>query len=67
MVIVVNMMNMNGSSDRGTNGDTTVVSILPGARWNIGHEFWLMPGVEFPITGRDEFDNRIWFSVLKDF
>ncbi|MEK7776570.1 MAG: transporter [Planctomycetota bacterium] len=57
----------NGSSYRGNNGDTTVVSILPGARWNLGHEFWLMPGVEFPITGRDEFDNRIWFSVLKDF
>lgn len=57
----------NGSSDIGTNDDTTVVSILPGARWNLGHDFWLMPGVEFPITGRDEFDNRIWFSVLKDF
>ena len=57
----------NGSSEVGSNGDTTVVSILPGARWNLGHNFWLMPGVEFPITGRDEFDNRIWFSVLKDF
>jgi len=57
----------NGSSEVGSNGDTTVVSILPGARWNLGHDFWLMPGVEFPITGRDEFDNRIWFSVLKDF
>ena len=57
----------NGSSDMGSNNDTTVVSILPGARWNLGHGFWLMPGVEFPITGRDEFDNRIWFSVLKDF
>ncbi len=57
----------NGSSDMGSHGDTTAVSILPGARWNLGHEFWLMPGVEFPVTGRDEFDNRIWFSVLKDF
>ena len=57
----------DGSSDMGSNDDTTVVSILPGARWNLGHDFWLMPGVEFPITGRDEFDNRIWFSVLKDF
>ena len=57
----------NGSSEVGSNGDTTVVSILPGARWNLGHDFWLMPGIEFPITGRDEFDNRIWFSVLKDF
>lgn len=57
----------NGSSDMGSNGDTTVVSFLPGARWNLGRDFWLMPGVEFPITGRDEFDNRIWFSVLKDF
>ncbi|MFO0794838.1 MAG: transporter [Candidatus Brocadiaceae bacterium] len=57
----------NGSSDMGTNDDTTVVSILPGVRWNLGHGFCLMPGVEFPITGRDEFDNRIWFSVLRDF
>ncbi|HHT9114686.1 MAG: transporter [Planctomycetes bacterium] len=57
----------NGSSDMGSNSDTTVVSILPGARWNLGRDFWLMPGVEFPITGRDEFENRIWFSVLKDF
>ena len=57
----------NGSSDIGSDDDTTVVSVLPGARWNLGRDFWLMPGVEFPITGRDEFDTRIWFSVLKDF
>lgn len=57
----------NGSSDIGTDGDTTMVSILPGVRWNLGHEFWLMPGIEFPVIGRDEFDNRVWLSVLKDF
>lgn len=57
----------NGNSDMGTNDDTTVISVLPGARWNPGKDFWFMPGVEFPITGRDEFDTRIWFSVLKDF
>ncbi len=57
----------NGSSDVGSNNDITVVSILPGVRWNLGHGFWLMPGIEFPVIGRDEFDNRIWFSVLKDF
>ncbi|TLD40056.1 MAG: hypothetical protein JETT_3681 [Candidatus Jettenia ecosi] len=58
---------LNGSSDVGSDDDTTVVSILPGVRWNLGHEFWLMPGIEFPIIGQDEFDSRIWFSVLKDF
>lgn len=57
----------NGNSDIGSDDDTTVVSILPGARWNLGRDFWLMPGVEFPIIGRDEFDTRVWFSVLKDF
>lgn len=58
---------INGSSDVGARHDVTVVSILPGARWNLGREFWLMPGMEFPIIGRDTFDNRIWFSILKDF
>jgi len=58
---------LNGSSDVGSDNDITVVSILPGVRWNLGHEFWLMPGIEIPVIGRDEFDNRIWFSVLKDF
>lgn len=58
---------LNGSSAIGSNDDTTVVSILPGARWNLGHEFWLMPGIEFPIVERNEFDSRIWLSVLKDF
>lgn len=57
----------NGSSDMESDDDTTVVSILPGARWNLGRDFWLMPGVEFPVIERDEFDTRIWFSVLKDF
>ena len=58
---------LNGSSDIGSHSDNTLVSILPGVRWNLGHEFWLMPGIEFPVIGRDEFDNRVWFSVLKDF
>ena len=58
---------INGSSDVGARRDVTIVSILPGVRWNLGHEFWLMPGIEFPMIGRDEFDNRIWFSILKDF
>ncbi|MFQ5862576.1 MAG: transporter [Candidatus Brocadiales bacterium] len=58
---------LNGSSDVGSRDDTTVVSILPGIRWNLGHEFWLMPGIELPVIGRDEFDNRTWFSILKDF
>ncbi len=57
----------NGSSDIGSDSDNTVVSILPGARWNLGHEFWLMPGMEFPVIGKDEFDSRVWLSVLKDF
>ncbi|MCF6157535.1 MAG: transporter [wastewater metagenome] len=57
----------NGSSDIGSDNDTTVVSILPGVRWHLWGEFWLMPGIEFPVIGRDEFDSRVWFSVLKDF
>ncbi len=58
---------LNGGSDIGSHSDNTLVSILPGIRWNLRHGFWLMPGIEFPITNRDEFDNRVWFSVLKDF
>lgn len=58
---------LNGSSDIGSDNDITVVSILPGVRWNLGHEFWLMPGIEFPVIERDEFDSRVWLSVLKDF
>lgn len=58
---------VNGSSDMGSSDDTNVVSILPGVRWNLGHDFWLMPGIEFPVIDRHKFDNRIWFSILKDF
>lgn len=58
---------LNGISSVGSHNDTTAVSILPGVRWKLGHEFWLMPGIEFPVTERDDFENRIWFSVLKDF
>ncbi len=60
---------LNGSSNFGSHNaadNAVVMSILPGVRWNVGHGFWLMPGIEFPVTERGEFENRIWFSVLKD-
>ncbi|MDO8136792.1 MAG: transporter [Candidatus Brocadiales bacterium] len=58
---------LNGGSDVGSSRDHTLVSILPGIRWNLGHEFWLMPGVELPLIQRDELDERVRFSILKDF
>ena len=58
---------LNGTSEMGAKDDKTVVSVLPGVRWKIGHEVWFMSGIEFPVIERDDFDSRAWISILKDF
>lgn len=43
------------------------VSLLPGVRWELRPELYVMPGIEIPLNGTEEFDKRAWFSIIKDF
>ena len=43
------------------------VDLMPGVRWDLSHELYVMQGIEIPLNGTDEFDKRIWFSIIKDF
>ncbi|GAB63139.1 MAG: transporter [Candidatus Jettenia sp.] len=43
------------------------LDILPGMRWDLSHELYVMHGIEIPLNGTEEFDKRVWFSVIKDF
>lgn len=42
------------------------VSLLPGVRWDLHHELYVMLGIEVPLNGTEEFDKRVWFSIIKD-
>ena len=44
-----------------------LVDILPGVRFDLAHELYVLVGFEIPLNGTEEFDKRIWFSVIKDF
>ena len=41
--------------------------ILPGVRFDLSHELYVLVGLEIPLNGTDEFDKRVWFSIIKDF
>lgn len=41
--------------------------ILPGVRFDLSHELYVLAGYELPLNGPEEFDERVWFSVIKDF
>ena len=44
-----------------------LVDILPGVRFDLAHELYVLVGFEIPLNGTDEFDKRVWFSIIKDF
>ncbi|HLG28966.1 MAG TPA: hypothetical protein VI387_02040 [Candidatus Brocadiales bacterium] len=58
---------VNGETSLGGADDQTKVNLLPGVRWLLFKDFWVAGGYEFPITDRQEFDNRIWVSIYRDF
>jgi hypothetical protein len=43
------------------------IDALPGIRWDLSRELYVMQGFEVPLNGTEEFDKRIWFSIIKDF
>lgn len=43
------------------------VDLLPGVRLDLCHELYVMSGFEFPLNSSEEFDKRVWFSIIKDF
>lgn len=59
---------LNGQKGFGLEEDEKYrVDILPGMRWDLSHELYVMHGIEIPLNGTEEFDKRVWFSVIKDF
>lgn len=59
---------LNGHKEFGlSEGEKHWVDLMPGIRWDLSHELYIMQGIEIPLNGTDEFDNRVWFSVIKDF
>ncbi|MDN3513691.1 MAG: transporter [Candidatus Brocadia sp.] len=48
-------------------GEKYMVDILPGVRFDLPHELYVLAGFEIPLNGTEEFDKRIWFSIIKDF
>ena len=48
-------------------GEKYMVDILPGVRFDLPHELYVLAGFEIPLNGTEEFDKRVWFSIIKDF
>jgi len=41
--------------------------ILPGVRWDLSRELYVLQGMDIPLNGTGEYDKRVWFSIIKDF
>lgn len=41
--------------------------LLPGVRWELCRELYVLQGFEIPLNGTEEFDKRVFFGVIKDF
>ena len=48
-------------------GEKYMVDILPGVRFDLPHELYVLAGFEIPLNSSEEFDKRVWFSIIKDF
>lgn len=57
----------DGETELGVGDGSTTLTLLPGVRWLLFKDFWLAFGYEFPVTGTNELENRLWFSVYRDF
>lgn len=56
-------------AEEGKEGESEryLVDILPGVRFDLARELYVLVGFEIPLNGTDEFDKRVWFSIIKDF
>jgi hypothetical protein len=57
----------NGQTDLGSGNSSANLTLLPGARWSVSKDLWVATGYEFPVTGNDHIDSRIWLSLYLDF
>jgi hypothetical protein len=57
---------MNCIHDLGSR-DSTLVSITPGIRTYLGKNFWLLAGVEVPLTGAKPYNDRFTFLLVRGF
>lgn len=48
-------------------GEKYMVDVLPGVRFDLPRELYVLAGFEIPLNGSEEFDKRVWFSIIKDF
>lgn len=59
---------LNGHKGFGLDeGEQYFVDLLPGLRWDLCQELYVLAGYEFPLNGSEEFDKRAWLSIIKDF
>jgi len=56
-----------GATDLGITERHTLITILPGAEWEVVRRWWLALGVEVPLTGPRPFDLGVHFSVIRAF
>jgi hypothetical protein len=48
-------------------GDRTLVTLTPGVRTHLGHNWFLIGGLEVPVTGPKPFDERATVVLIKGF
>jgi hypothetical protein len=53
-----------GVTDLGLQERRTFVTVLPGAEWELIHDWWLAAGVEVPVASPRPFDLGVHFSVI---
>lgn len=59
---------LNGHKGFGLDEDEKYrVDVLPGIRWDLSHELYVLQGIDIPLNGTGEYDKRVWFSIIKDF
>ena len=46
---------------------TTVVTLTPGLRTHLGANFYLLAGVEVPVTNTKTFDFQVLWGLMKVF
>jgi hypothetical protein len=56
---------MNVREFNGTGG--SFLSVTPGFRTHLGRDFWLLGGVEVPLTGPHPFEERLTFLLVKGY
>lgn len=56
-----------GTTTLGVDQQTTQITLLPGAEWEVLRHWWLALAVEIPLTGPRPFDLGVHVSLIKSF